>query len=685
MPYTPLNSLPGICLVDSAYSNSIKTGETTAGMCIGRYTDMLNMRFIANRPEKIGGYTPVISTQLTGVCRGQKDWRDYSQNLYCAFGTNKKLMVYSQTSGTLIDITPFRFVVTGTLTNKLTTNGTTTVSVEHTAHGLSTGDYVKLSSSVALNGVTLGNTYFITRIDANNYTIIVPTAATGSTASGGGTTTYTYYRITIASPFDTVSGSNVVLVTHTAHGAGAGDYVTIAGGSAVGGLTLSGEYVIQSSTTNTYNIFAASNATSTANGGGSPTFTYNIRIGSVDASNLAGYGTGGYGQGGYGQGQVSSAIVQPRIWSLDNYGQQLYASPYADTIYVWDPSNYTANNGRAAPLYNAPATVLAMFITPERFVFALGTTSNYLLVQWPDQDDTTDWTALPTNTANSRTLQIGSYIVGGKAVRDGTSLVATNNCVYAFNYSGDQYIYDSTAAGANSGLIAPLAITSLAGNAYWMGPNEFWTWNGSVIALPSDDIRDFVYDNLNKAQAYKCFVATNAAQKEVTFYYPSNASNEIDSNVTFHIDQSCWSINDKIRTSQVDATLFQYPISTDASSNIWFEEYGVDANGAAMQAYIVYNPVAPAQANNIIDVMGFMPDFERQTGDVELTVLTQNYPEETAAEDGPYTLADDASNSILDLRLSARLLGYKLNSNSVGGNFRTGLCQADLNLAGSRR
>jgi hypothetical protein len=688
MPYQPLTPIGGICKVDSIYANTVKQGYTEAGPGVGRYTDMLAARFIAGRPEKKGGWTPLTSSTMSGICRGMKDWRDFNQNLYCGFGTNTKLYVYSKSITTLLNITPLRFLVTGTLTNPLTTNSTTTVSVAHTAHGLVSGDYVQLTSGTILNNITLANTYFVTVTDANNYTVTVPTAATGSTSGGGGTVSYIYYRTVLSSnPFTTVSGSPIVTVSHTSHGALSGDTVIITGGSAVGGLTLSGSYVILSTTTNTYTIMASSNASSSSTGGGTPNVQYEINIGYSSNGYGTGYGIGTYGSGTYGNNQVSNAyIVNARTWCLDNYGQQLLSNPYNGTIYIWDPTTYTSNNGRAYPMYGAPASgVLSMFVTPERFVFALGGVSNGLVVSWPDQSNYNNWTASITNTANSRTLQIGSYLVGGISARDGTSLVCTNVCAYAFNYSGDAFVYDSTATGRNSGLIGPLAICAFGGNVYWMGPNEFWQWNGTVNPIPSDDIRDYVYTNLNKSQSTKCFAVTNVSKKEVTFYYPVIGSDEITNSVTYHVDQGIWSIDTKSRTSQVDAVLFQYPISADASGNIWQEEYGTDANGSALDSYVVFSPTSISKGDRRCDIMGFMPDFERQTGACSVSILTQTYPEDPQTVVGPYNLGASDTTPLIDLRIGATLVGYKIESNTVGGDYRIGLCQADVNVAGARR
>lgn len=681
MAYVALNALPGVCKVDSQYSNSIKAAYGATGQVMGRYTDMLNCRFIAGRPEKLGGYAPLTSTILSGTCRGIKDFRDFSQNLYCAFGTNTRLYTYNYTG--ITNITPLRAIYTGNMTNSLTTiSSSSTVSVAQTAHGLSTGDYVILTASSAIGGLTIGGVYFVTVTNANAYTFNAGTTATSSVSSGGGQIAFTYYRLTLSNPFTTVASSQIVTVSQTNHGAAVGDTVIISGASAVGGVTLSGSYTIISTTTSTYIINSGVLATSSATGGGSPTVQYEISIGLSDSGTANGYGVGGYGNSGYGTYSSTTYQTLARIWSLDNYGQQLLACPYNGTIYVWDPTI----QGRAYPLYNAPTNILTIFVTPERFVFALGVNGNYLNVEWADQLNYTLWPPqAATSTANSRTLQIGSYLVGGAAVRDGTSLVLTNNCCYTFNYTGDQFVYDSTAAGRNSGLIAPHSITTYAGNAYWQGDNEFWMWNGSVTPLPSDDIRDYVFKNINVAQAQKFFAVTNTSKKEITFYYTSASSIEIDSSVTFHVDQQCWSINKKVRTAQIDNQLFTYPISTDASGNIWQEEYGTDANGSALHAYITFNPMAISKGDKIMDLIGFLPDFERQTGALTLEILTQNYPDDPQATAVTETLSDDDNAPLIDLRTGARLIGYTLDSNVVGGDFRVGLCQADVQAAGSRR
>lgn len=683
MTNIPINPLPGICKVNSPTNSASQSGGLNGKAARGRFTDMDGSRFVAGLPEKIGGWTTALGTAIPGTPRGMKDWRDFSQNVYMGIGTTSKLVYLL--NGALTDITPWRAIKTGTLTNPLTTNATTTVSVNHTAHGLITGDYVQIVTGTVIDGITPAGVFNpITKTDANNYTFVNPTAATGSTSGGGGTVTYTYYRITIATPLSVVNTTPTVTVAHTSHGATVGDFVTITGATAIGGITPTGEVKVATVVdANTWTFTWTSNATSTVNNaGGSPQFQYDINVGLVDAATTGGYSNGTYSSGGYSQNSGVGTTTPPRVWSLQRYGQQLYACPINGTIYVFDPTI----GGRAAPLYGAPSACLWMFITPERFVFALGTTSLQMKVQWPDQVDSTAWTATVSNTANTRTLQEGSFLVGGISPRDGVSLVFSNTACYTFSYTGDTFVYTSALAGQGANLIGPLAITSLSGTAYWMGTTEFWSWNGAVAPLPSDDIRDFVFGNINQSQAYKFCSGTNISKKEIIFFYVSASASEIDSYIIYHIDQQVWSIGKVLtRTSWVDRGLFSTPIAVDASGFIYNQESGTDANGVQMDSYVVYNPTSISNGERNMDVSSFTVDFERQSGVVNLTINTQTYPQDPITAFGPYSIMSDDSTPRIDLRVGAKMVGFKLESNVLGGDYRLGLPAAEAQPAGARR
>ena len=165
-----------------------------------------------------------------------------------------------------------------------------------------------------------------------------------------------YYDITpiretvsLNNPFNTTNASTTVLVTDTSHGCVTGDFVTFSGASAIGGLTIDGEFQVTVLTANTYNITAASPATSTAGpGGGTVTTVYQINVGPALPVPLVGWGAGAWGSpppeappstvGSWGYGRDSTSAL--RLWNQINYGQDLVYGPRTNSIYYW-----TANNG----------------------------------------------------------------------------------------------------------------------------------------------------------------------------------------------------------------------------------------------------------------------------------------------------------------------------------------------------
>ena len=141
---------------------------------------------------------------------------------------------------------------------------------------------------------------------------------------------------TLTNPFATTNASTTVTVTDAAGGYITNDYVTFTGGTAVGGLTISGEYQITVTGATTYTIQAASAATSTATGGGTVYAVYQINVGPAYAVPLVGWGAGPWGSGTWGNGTASTDSL--RLWSQSNFGEDLVFGPRGGPIYYWDAS-----------------------------------------------------------------------------------------------------------------------------------------------------------------------------------------------------------------------------------------------------------------------------------------------------------------------------------------------------------
>jgi hypothetical protein len=168
----------------------------------------------------------------------------------------------------------------------------------------------------------------------------------------------------LSNPFATTNLLTLVTVTDTAHGAITGDFVTFSNVAPVGGLDLNGEYSITVVNPNTYTIVAATAATSTVAAGGGSTVNavYQINTGDPYEIPLSGWGAGTWGAGVWGFGGTSTSAL--RLWSQNNFGEDLVYAYRGGPIYYWD-AGYGVDPSICTITIASPAVVTAAFSLPN--------------------------------------------------------------------------------------------------------------------------------------------------------------------------------------------------------------------------------------------------------------------------------------------------------------------------------
>lgn len=505
-------------------------------------------------------------------------------------------------------------------------------------------------------------------------------------------------------PFTTTNMSAVVSVADTGHGLEAGAYVRFDGATAVGGITIDGEYTVTAVTdSDNYTITHSSAATSSASGGGSSVdYEYEINPGNQETSfdpillllegdqqsngdllllegDQQSNGDSLLLEGDVGQFGVLSEI---RYWSLDTYGSFLLALPSGGTLYQWDEPS---DDPQATAVSNAPSSARAMFVTPERFPVLLGTTTP-MTMQWPDNDDITDWTPSSSSTANNRTLQNGSRLMAGAAVADLISLVWSDKALYLMQYTGSTFVYDTRLVGDNCGLVAPDAFCAVFGSGYWLSDAGFMMYRGGVTPIPNEeDIRDFVLDNLDRDYIGKTWCGYNPSHREVWWGYVANGNTEPDSYVAVSLDTFRWFTGTLSRTAASHfATPANVPIMADTSSTIHRHETGLNGAGSAIEAYVETGIVPIAGRDRDLDIMGFVPDFQRQAGQIDVMLSAFEEPMDGSAFDTE-ALEIAEGDVIVDARLSGRYVKMKVTSDQIGGDIRLGVPLLEAMPAGMRR
>ena len=638
------------------------------------------IRFFGGIIQKIGGWQRLTSQKFMGICRGMIAWADLTGVPYIMIGTNTNLYVYY--SGQLYDVTPIRR--TSNLANSLSTViGTNVVTITDTGNGVAVGDTVNIVPYVSVGGLILQGEYVVqTVIDANNYTINTTTNAASTVTHGGNTSLFT-----------TTFASGLVQVTLANHGFLTGQVYTVNISTAVGGLTISGPYVVGTVIdANNFDITVTGAATSNATGyenGDNIRYQYLLATGLVSNGVAEGYGEGGYGLGPYGVGGTSSAVAPLRQWTMLNFGQDWVGCPTNGAIYLWNPSLGVIGNPATVISVNAPPQNTGIFLAmPQQQIVAFGAYDainmyqDPMLVRWCDVGDFTDWTASTVNQAGSFRLPRGSKIVGGiQGPQFG--ILWTDIGVWQMQYISFPLVYGFNEIASGCGLIAMRAAGILAGNVYWMSQNEFFVANGTTVQVLPCTVWDIVFRNLNAFQKDKITCAVNSYFNEISWYFPSlSGSGENDTYVKYNAVDQTWDYGTLVRTAWFDQSVYGPPMGTDTSGLIQQHETSPDADGIAML------PSATTGWFRISEGTMYM-FLERLIGDfiydgnatMQVTVEVTDYPNQPS-ESVTFNVTSATEYNII--RLRGRFARITVASSDLGSFWRLGNIETLIAPAGRR-
>ena len=384
---------------------------------------------------------------------------------------------------------------------------------------------------------------------------------------------------TLTNPFDTVISTSIVTVNHVNHGSQAGDYVRFENATAVGGITVDGEYSIASIVNqDSYTIVDSETATSSVTGGGGTVdYEYDISIGASDATAATGYGTGGYGAEGYGNARSQSTLVLGiRTWTLDNWGEDLLACPRGGAIYWWDRSKGTGTRAKALGEDAPPINEGVIISQRDRHVIALGAYDYFneridpLLIRWCSTEDLNDWIPTSTNTAGDLRLYSGSKIVAGVRSRL-ELLVFTDVSVHTLPFVGGFDVFGLNIVGENVSILGPNCAVAVDSRVFFMAEADFYYYDGVVRVLPCD-VRNLVYDHLNVDQKDKIYAGLNREFNEVWWFYPSYDPNTWVQD-TFELGLPAdYSIADASSDTSFSDVLFQADLEGSNGSTTYTEE-----------------------------------------------------------------------------------------------------------------
>ena len=520
---------------------------------------------------------------------------------------------------------------------------------------------------------------------------------------------------TLTNPFTTVSGSAVVTVTDANGGYKNGDYVTFSNATAVGGLTIDGEFTVSLtsiSAVNTFTITAASNATSSATGGGTVTAAYQINVGNPFAIPITGWGAGSWGQGTWGVGE--SSTTQIRFWSQSNFGEDLIFGHGGSSIFYWDNTNGVETRGVLLSSLSGASDVpvvqnLILVSDINRFVFCFGTnelgttTLDPTLLRWSDQENAANWTPAATNQAGSLRLSRGTKIVAASQARQ-EILVWTDSSLYSLQYVGAPAVWSASVVGENISISSQNAVAYANGIAYWMGKDKFYKYDGRTAPLKCD-VRKYVFNDFNTSQYSQVFSGTNESFHEAWWFYCSDGATNIDKYVIYNYLDDIWYYGTLARTAWLDSGLRDSPLAATYTLNLVNHESGVDDNEtgttAAITAFVESSDFDLDDGHKFMHVNRIIPDitFDGSTANSPVVTMTLNPLSNSGSGRHSPTSVGGVNNATvtrtatspvevftdqINVRVRGRQISMRLESSATGVTWQMGTPRLDMRPDGRR-
>ena len=648
-----------MALIDFKVLPGIDKQNTDSGAEF-RWIDCDNVRFRYGLPEKVGGWSSLVTDTIVGVARKQFAFVDLDGNRYVAIGTDKFLLLYFE--GQLYDITPVKATLSGATI--ATTSGSAICSITKSTHGLVAGDIVQLNNVTLPGGTGFSNSDFE---DKN-------------------------FQVT------SVTSSSVFTITQS------------------------------------------SNASGTVSTGGSLELIPYEPVGPRAQSYGYGWGTDTWGTGAWGEASSANDVtLEPGLWSLSNFGQVLVATIANGKTFTWNAGASTPLEVRAstatsgfATTNNPTATRVTLVSPTTRHLIHLGTettigsasTQDDMFIRFSDQEDINDYVATAINSAGSQRLQDGTKIVGALKAKE-TILVWTDNALYTMKFIGAPFTFGFEQVGTNCGLIGKNAAVEIDGSAFWLSPNGFFMFDGTVKSLPCS-VEDFVFDNFDTTKGQQVSAGINNLYTEVVWYYPSAGSEYNDKYVVYNYGEQMrggvWYIGTEARTTWIDATIYPTPFATKYDSTatgtfpvivgesglgqttlfeheVGTDQVNPDGTTTTVTSFVKSydfdlqqrqrnaqgRPSGPSISGEVFLAMRrFVPDFKTLQGNAKVTLGVKRYPQqsETTTTLSPFTITSSTDKK--DTRARGRFVNVKIENDSVSESWRFGTFKIDVQPDGRR-
>ena len=387
-----------------------------------------------------------------------------------------------------------------------------------------------------------------------------------------------------------------------------------------------------------------------------------------------------------------------RLWSQDNWGEDLIFNVYDGAPFYWDKTlglgNRASTFASQSGASEAPTITRRIMVSgADRHVVCFGcnaqgeTEQDLLMVRWSNQEDPFNWKPSVTNSAGFQRISSGSEIVAAQKTRQ-EILIWTDVNLHAMRFVGGEFTFGFSLLASNTSLIGPNAVVTVGDRVYWMDRENFYVYSGRIETIPCTVLR-YVFDDLNFEQSHKCFAASNKMFDEVLWFYPSADSTEIDRYVKYCAIEGTWDIGTLSRTAWVDYGIHENPRACGQASGtnfVYIHESGDDDDGSPMTAYIESGDFDLGDGEQFMFLSRLIPDISITSSDAEASVdyvlKTRNFPGDTLTTNSTNAVSSTTQQNFL--RGRSRQAALRIESNTTDITWTLGDLRLEMRPDGRR-
>ena len=634
-----------MALINFKFKPGIDKQNTSVG-AENSWVDSDNVRFRYGLPEKVGGWSSLITDTIVGVARAQHAFVDLDGNRYVAIGTDKFLLIYFE--GQLHDITPLKTTLTSATI--ATTNNSATCTITKSAHGLAIGDIIQLDNVTLPGGTGYQNSDFE---DKNFQVITVPTTSTFTItqASSASATVSTGGSLSIK-PFEPVGPR----AQSYGYGWGIDTWGTGNWGEAASASNVSLEPGLWS-LSNFGEVLIATI-------GNGKTFTWNAGAG--------------------------SALSNRASTTTSNF--------------------QTTNNPTASRVTLISPTTRHLIHLGTETTIGTSSTQDNMFIRFSDREAINTYTPTATNTAGSQRLQDGTKILAATKAKENILIWTDNALYTMkfvgapFTFGFDQVGTNCGIIGKNAaveidgaafwmsakgfflfdGTVKSLPCTvedfvydnfdTTKGQQVYAGLNNLYTEIIWYYPSSGSEYNDkYVVYNYGENTWYTGTEARTSWMDATVYQNPFATKYDVSASGTFPaivgesgLGQTTY-FEHEVGTDQVN------PNGTTTTISSFIQSFDFD----------IANPEM-GEGEFFLAVRRFIPDFKNLQGNAKVTLAVKRFPQQSSTNTSlsPFTITPSTNKK--DTRARGRYVNIKIENDAVSESWRFGTFKIDIQPDGRR-